>query len=320
MTTVARVEGISDRTLTRLIRYGAIALGVMLVAFVAIYYKGQHVDSGPSLGERQIDSAEQAVRQAPQNVAARLSLAATYLKDGRPDAALTQYDEILRAVPGNRAALLGAGTATMQNGDLDGAVTLFTKVVAGTKNVEFSNVDPQLQTAYYWLGSIAAQRGNYDDAVKNIRASLKVDDSDADSWYLLGTLQIKQGDPKGAVASLQRAIAFVPTGWCEPYTALGGAYTAMKAPQLAEYAGAMVDFCTKNPGNATKRLSALISGPAAIDAMLGLGLIAETQSDRAAAVDWYRKVLVADPTNTNATTALGRLDATGAPTTQPKAG
>jgi len=31
-------------------------------------------------------------------------------------------------------------------------------------------------------------------------------------------------------------------------------------------------------------------------------------------------VLVADPTNTNANTALGRLDAPGAPTTQPKAG
>ena len=319
MTTLARVEGISDRTLTRLIRYGAIALAVMLVAFIAFYYKGQHVDSGPSLGERQIDSAEQAVRQAPQNVAARLSLAATYLKDGRPADALTQYEEILRAVPGNRAAMLGAGTAKMQDGDLDGAVALFAKIVAGTKNVEFSNVDPQLQSAYYWLGSIAAQRGNYDDAVKNIRASLKVDDSDADSWYLLGTLQIKQGDPQGAVASLKRAIAFVPTGWCEPYSALRDAYTASKAAELAEYAGAMGDFCGKRPDDATRRLSALTTGPAATDAMLGLGLIAETQSDRTAAVDWYRKVLVADPKNATAITALGRLDAAGTTTTPTKA-
>jgi tetratricopeptide (TPR) repeat protein len=319
MTTLARVDGISDRTLTRLIRYGAIALAVMLVAFVAIYYRGTHVDSGPSLSERQIDSAERAVRQAPQNVAARLSLAATYLKDGRPEDALTQYQEILRAVPGNRAALLGAGTATMQNGDLDGAVAYFNKIVAGTKNVEFSNVDPQLQSAYYWLGSIAAQRNNYDDAVKNIRLSLKVDDSDADSWYLLGTLQIKQGDPKGAVASLQRAIAFVPTGWCDPYGALGDAYRAMKAPELTEYAGAMQDFCTKNPDSATKRLSALTTGPAAVDAMLGLGLIAETQSDRNAAIGWYRKVLVADPTNSTATTAMGRLGASGTSTSTTKA-
>ena len=312
MTTLARVDGISDRTLNRLIRYGALALAVMLAAFVAIYYRGQHVDSGPSLSERQIDSAEQSVRQAPQNVAARLSLAATYLKDGRPGDALTQYEEILRAVPGNRAATLGAGTAKMQNGDLDGAVRMFTAVVSGTKNVEFSNVDPQLQSAYYWLGSIAAQRGNYDAAVTNIRASLKVDNSDADAWYLLGTLQTKQGDPKGAVASIQRAIAFVPTGWCEPYTALGDAYTAMKAPELADYAGAMVDFCSKNTDSATKRLSGLTRGPASLEAMLGLGLIAETQSDRTTAISWYRKVLVADSTNATARTALSRLDAAGA--------
>ena len=325
MTTLARVEGISDRTLTRLIRYGAIALGVILVAFVTIYYRGQHVDAGPSLSERQVTSAEQAVRQAPQNIAVRLSLAATYLKDGRPDDAVTQYQEILKAVPGNRAALLGEGTAKMQNGDLDGAVALFTKVVAGTKNVEFSNVDPQLQSAFYWLGSIAAQRGHYDEAVTDIRSSLKVDDSDADAWYLLGTLQSKQGDPKGAVASLQRAIAFVPTGWCQPYSALNGAYTAMKAPAQAEYAGAMLDFCNKNPDSATKRLTALTSGPAAVDAMLGLGLVAETQSNRPAAVGWYRKVLVVDPANASATTALGRLGtagtvaAAGSPTTQAKA-
>jgi tetratricopeptide (TPR) repeat protein len=315
MTTLVRADGISDRTLTRLIRYGAIALAVMLVAFTAIYYRGTHVDSGPTLSERQIDSAEQAVRQAPQNVAARLSLAATYLKDGRPSDALTQYEEILRAVPGNRAAMLGAGTATMQDGDLDGAVAYFNRIIAGTKNVEFSNVDPQLQSAYYWLGSIAAQRGNYGDAVKNIRASLKVDDSDADSWYLLGTLQVKQGDAQGAVASLQRAIAFVPTGGCEPYAALGDAYRALKSAALTEYAGAMQDFCAKNPDSATKRLTALTTGPAAVNAMLGLGLIAETRSDRATATDWYRKVLVADPKNATATTAMGRLGGSGTSTT-----
>ena len=49
-----------------------------------------------------------------------------------------------------------------------------------------------------------------------------------------------------------------------------------------------------------RRLTALTSGSAAIDAMLGLGMVAEASSNRDEAVSWYRKVLAADAKNTTA--------------------
>jgi len=70
-------------------------------------------------------------------------------------------------------------------------------------------------------------------------AALKIDRADSDALYLLGVAQLKDGSPKLAVASLNQALLFVPTGWCEPYSQLTLAYGKLaQAPQKA-YATAM---------------------------------------------------------------------------------
>jgi Tfp pilus assembly protein PilF len=152
------------------------------------------------------------------------------------------------------------------------------------------------------------KQNDSDAAIKELTAALGIDNSDADAWYLLGTAQSSKGQDKAAVESLKRALLFVPTGWCEPYGALSASYTKLSLAEMAEYAGAMLDFCNKKPDAATNRLKALTTGPAAVSALLGLGLIAESTSDRTAAADWYQKVLKADAGNATALTALGRLN------------
>ena len=76
---------------------------------------------------------------------------------------------------------------------------------------------------------------------------------------------------------------------------------------MAEFEAAMVELCEKRPAEAARQLARLTSGPAAIDAMLGLGMAAEAQSLRASAVRWYRKVLAAEAQNFNARSGLARL-------------
>jgi tetratricopeptide (TPR) repeat protein len=318
MTTLARVEAISDQTLSRLLKWGAVALGVLLVVFIAIYYRGTHVSAGPSLPDRQVLGAEENVRANPQNVNARLELANNYLKANRPEDAISQYDEILKAVPGLQAAVFGEASAKMQTGDTAGAKALYLQVIKTQKKGEFAAADPLLASAHYWLGKIAADASDWKTAATELKAGLVADNADADGWYLLGTVQTKAGDPKSAVTSLERAVAFVPTGWCEPYAALGDAYTALKAPEMSAYAGAMSTFCHDDADGAVTQLQTLTSGPAKVPAMLALGLIAETQSDRTTASGWYTKVLKADPANATAKTAMSRLTApaaSGAPTT-----
>ncbi|MFN8148199.1 MAG: tetratricopeptide repeat protein [Candidatus Nanopelagicales bacterium] len=327
MATLARVDAISDRTLSRLVKWGVVALVVLVATFGVIYYLGRHVNTGPTLADRQVASAEQALRDAPKNVQTRLRLAATYQAVGRLDDAMAQYDEVLRAVPGNRTALLAKGQLVLNAGDAAQAKTLFTKITTDGSKEEFSLADPNLGAAHYFLAKIAGDSSDWKTALTEIKAALAVDRTDADSLFLQGQLQGKAGDEAGAVASYAAALSFVPTGWCEPYQAMQASYTSLGKSAFAEYAGAMAAFCQKDPEGATQRLTALADGDAKLPAMLGLALIAETQSQRDQAVGWYQKVLKVDPRNSTALTGIGRLTGTdsdghgasAAPTTQAKA-
>lgn len=298
-----------DRGLTWALRGAVAVLLVGAVAFVAFYRSDQHVAEGPSVGERQVEAAEQAVVKAPNSIPARLTLAKAYKETDRPDDALRQYDQVLKVDGSNRAALIGRGSILLARNDLTGATSAYQRITKTAARGEFANADPQLEEAHYYLGVIADKQGKPKQAIAEIEAAVRIDPGDADAWYLLGTVHLKAGDPDRAVKALREALKFVPTGWCEPYTALGQAYGKLQRAPEAEYAGAMFDFCQKRPADAERRLKPLVTGPVAVDAMLGLGMIAESGTRPDEAVAWYRKVLAVDAKNFYATIALARIQA-----------
>ncbi len=297
-----------EQTLDRLIRLGlkAVVVGIALVAI--IYYLDRR-DTSPSLVERQISAAEDAVRNAPTNVGLRLRLADVYRAADRPDSALDQYDEVLKAEPGQGTALLGRGEVLAETGDLSGATQSFEQIIGEAKGAEFSAVDPQLEAAYYGLGSVMLKRHQAKDAMQAAKKAVKIEPTDSDAWDLLGRAALKAGAYGSAVEALRQAVLFVPTGWCAPYKELSKAYGAQHRKPYAQYAGAMVDLCEERPDDAVHRLKRLTSGPVAVDAMLGLGMAAEAESHRASATRWYQKVVAADPQNFNARSGLNRLGA-----------
>ena len=299
-------------------RLGVSVLVVGFAAFGVIYYQDQHVDAGPSLVGRQIEGAEAAVKKAPNNIGTRLQLAEAYRIDKRYDDELKQYDEILKADKTNRTALLGRGGALMAKGDLKGAAAAYHKITASARTGEFAGADPQLQEARYYLGDIALKQGNIKEAITELTAALRITRSDSDALYLMGVARLKNGEPQLAVDALKQALLFVPTGWCEPQTQLAAAYTKLGQAPQATYAGAMADFCLKKPAVAKTRLTSLTTGPVKLEAFLGLGLIAETESKNAEAIAWYQKALAVDAKNINALSSLSRLGVgpTSTPTTQ----
>jgi hypothetical protein len=101
----------------------------------------------------------------------------------------------------------------------------------------------------------------------------------------------------------------VPTGWCEPYSELAVAYGQLNLSPQKTYATGMANFCLKKPAEATTQLKSLINGPVGVDALLGLGLMAETESKNAEAITWYKQVIAKDAKNTTASAALSRLGA-----------
>jgi tetratricopeptide (TPR) repeat protein len=300
----------SEQTLDRLIRVGLKAL-VVGIALAAIIYFLERRDTTPSLVERQIAAAEAAVREQPAETGLRLRLADMYRAAKRPDDALEQYDAVLEVEAGQSTALLGRGEVLAESGSLSGAKQSFEKVIGRTKGAEFATVDPQLEAAYYGLGSVMLKQHRAKGAMRAAKKAVDIEPTDADALYLLGTAAVKAGTYGQAVKALRQAVLFVPTEWCEPYEGLSKAYSAQHRKPYAEYASAMVELCEEDPAGASQRLKRLASGPVAVDAMLGLGMAAEAQSHRASAARWYRKVLAADPESFNARGGLARLGVIG---------
>jgi len=301
--------GVSDRALHRLVVAMAAGLALLLTAFVVVYYLGQRSSSGPTLTERQVASAEAAVKANPNDLSLRLQLAASYRSNRQYSDALAQYDELLRVGPTNRSSLVGKGETQMDMGDLAGAMTTLQKVTGAKMTWTYEAVDPQLEKAFYDLGSISAKQGNGAEAVAYLMAALKIDSTDADALYLLGTTQLKSGDANAAINSLKQAVLFVPTGWADPYTAMSQAYTKLGKQPEATYASAMAAFCNGDLDTSKNQLASLTSTSVKVDAMLGLGMIAEKVNDNATAVSWYTRVLKARPGDFTATSGLSRLNA-----------
>ncbi len=273
----------SDRTVALLLRIGAAVLAVGLVAFGVLYYKDQHVAAAPSIIERQVSLTEAAVRKNPNDLQARLQLGEVYGQAARYDDAVKQFDQVLKAAPGSKDALLGKGFVLMTQGPARQGRRPLTQIVKGTRKGEFAGADSQLGSAYYYLGTIAVKQHKPDVALTQLSHALTIEPTDSDAMYQVGLAQMQKGANVQAISTFRNALRFVPTGWCEPYQQMQTAFTSLKKPELATYASAMAGFCGGKVDEAKTQLTALTAGPAAADAMLGLGLIAETANDTKAA-------------------------------------
>ncbi len=310
-------RGSADRRWTLLLRGGAALLAVLVVAFGVLYWTDQRTPSSPSMNQRAIGIAEAAVRKAPNDVPARLALAGAYTTDRRYDDAVSQADQVLKVDAMNVSAFLSKGYALYLKGDLPGASAAYQKVVDNGPKGEFSQVDGLVQEAHYYLGAILVKQHEPADAIAELDLALRMNPTDADALYQRGLADAATGKTRDAVTDYSKALAFVPTGWPEPWVGLAAAYTTLKDQPRAAYATAMSHLATSKVEQARTELGALLDGPVAVQAMVGLGTLAQTQGDDGQALDWYEKALKADPGNAAATAAVADLKSTGMPSSAP---
>jgi tetratricopeptide (TPR) repeat protein len=298
-----------DRELNRWIRRVLLLLVVGTIAFVAFYGLDRWRPATTPIVDQRLATLEQAVRDKPDDIASRGQLADTYVAKGRFDDALIQYDAILATGKADELAKYGRAGAHMGLGKLDDAATDYQAVVEIAKGGEMANVDPMLEASYYSLGSIAMQQARPADAITHLQKALAIKRSDADALYLIGTAYVATGETDKAETVLRAAVAFVPIGWSEPYTALAAGFTKAGKTAMAEWAGAMANLADRKPDLAEPRLLAIADGDAAVDAAIGLGLLYETKGDTAAAAGWYGKALAKSPDNAAARLGMGRVGA-----------
>jgi len=292
---------------------------VGIPAFLLFYWNDRHVDPGGTADQRAIAAAEAAVQTSPNDPAARDHLAAAYVSGGRLQEGIDQFTEALKLVPGDRAALLGRAITYRKANQLDLAQTDLQSFITANKDGEFAKTDPQLEQVYYELGVVNLLQGHAPDAVTALTSAVAIDASDADALYSLGVALTQAGDPTKGVIAFKQAIAFVPTGWSEPYAKLGDAYKALGNTDGVAYSTGMVAFIAGQFDAADAALLPLINGSMKTDALIGLALTAAARGDNPAAISYYNKALATDPGNTSASIGLAALGAPvpAAPSTAP---
>lgn len=307
MMRVTSLTNLSDRQLDRLIkRVGLLAL-VVLIGFVAFYVFDRYRLPQAPIVDREVASLESAVQANPSDIASRGRLADLYVAKGRYQDAITQYDQILKANQDTVQAHFGRGEALRLSGQLDAAAKDYQAVVDALKDTDQGTVDKTLEAAYLGLGTISIDQGRPTDAIDQLQKALAISPADADALNLLGSAYVKTGDTAKAIDALNKAIAFVPYGWADPYVTLAAAYAKAGDVAHAEWAGAMADLSNGNGTSAETRLKPLTSGTAALDAAIGLGVIYETRGDTASASQWYARALALDPSNDAAKLGLTRV-------------
>jgi tetratricopeptide (TPR) repeat protein len=306
---VTSLANMDDRQLNTWIKRLVLILAAGTVLFVGFYVFDRWRPAATPIVDRRMSALEQQVRDKPDDIAARGSLADMYVVKGRFQEAVDQYNLILAAGKAEEQATYGRGGAYMGLEQYAAAATDYQHVVDLVKDSEMANVDPMLQASYYSLGSIAMKQGDPAEAITNLEKALAIKRSDADALYLIGTAYVATGETDKAETALRSAVAFVPIGWSDPYAALVDAYTKAGKTALAQWAAAMVDLASGKPELAEPQLTALADGDAALDAAIGLGLLYETRGDTATAATWYRTALSTNPDNAAASLGLSRVSA-----------
>jgi tetratricopeptide (TPR) repeat protein len=314
---ITSLTEISDRQLDRLVKRIAAILLIGLIAFVGFYVLDRWRAPAAPIVDQRTAALEQAVRDDPADIPSRGQLADIYVATGRYVEAIAQYDAILDAGKDVELAHMGRGKAYQASGQLDAATRDFQEVVDIAKGGEMANVDPMLEAAYYSLGSIAMDQGKPAEAIGHLEKALAIKRSDADALNLISKAHLAVGDTDKAILTAKAAIAFVPIGWTDPYLTLSQTYTKAGQPEMAEWAAAMADFSDGKTDQARTRLTVLSGGgPAAVDAMIGLGLIAESAGELPLAATWYEQALAVDPNNAAARLGVGRAGSGNAPATE----
>ena len=206
-----------------------------------------------------------AVQLAPEMAEARRLLAHTYLRSGQTDRVFPLLDPLLKQARPDAAALDLVAEAYLQNGDLSRAETLFAQVAKINPN------DPRAQTALALaqinkgnaeagfarleaaaardsgtatdlaLISVRMRRNELDAALKAIdRLQAKAADKPL-AYNLRGRVLALRKDAAGARASFERAVSV----------------DAVFTPAILSLAA--MDMAEKKPGDARKRIEALLA-------------------------------------------------------------
>lgn len=230
-----------------------------------------------------LNTLQNAVKRAPQNMDAQYQLALTLESVGRNDEAIPLFAKVLAARPQNSEVLTNYGLALVQTGKAKEAVPLYLRAVKLTPDdatvhqdlgvaylqqsdldnaiAEFTRgtqLDPQSAQLAYDLGLAYKLKDRFPESIAAFERARALDPQLADAPYSLGVLYMQQGDFDKAAGVLRSAVALRPEN-ADAWGMLGSVLKQDgKSQEAADALRRSIALDPGQPGNHVNLASVLI--------------------------------------------------------------
>lgn len=284
---------------------------------------------------RAIIELEANVRKAPNDFNARMRLAQAYAVAGRDKDAQKQYEAILQVNDQFVPAISGIGFLALSQQQWEEGEKYYRRIIELIKDDLPKGGEGTLETAYYYLGTALYEQGEYEEAAQNFKEALILKRDSADVHYALAVAYRALGSDNAYRKSLENALLFDPKlpeanfDLGEILVEEGDVARAAELFRLSSDAAPNVDkprVALEKLGPFKQRFdkaeqlmssdakAALVEArvaaalePQNVDAQLLAAQGFEKTGDKERAEAAYRRVLLLDPENAQATQGLKRV-------------
>jgi Flp pilus assembly protein TadD len=147
-------------------------------------------------------SCKRSLELASRSVDSRRALAALYYSDGKVDAAMAAYRDLLRLNPQDADAQVGLGDALAAAGRNAEAEASLRRAI---------EVDPAYWNSYAALGTFLFDRGRTEEAEAALRKVTDLVPTSANAWSNLGAAAQLRGDMPTAVQAFEKSLQLEPS-------------------------------------------------------------------------------------------------------------
>jgi protein O-mannosyl-transferase len=157
------------------------------------------------LREGKVDEAmndfQQALKTNPDDAEAHSNLAIALRQKGRTDEAIAHYQAALKIKPNYADAHYNLGNALLQKGRMNDAITQYQDTL---------QLQPDYAEAHFNLGIALDQTGRTDEAIEHFQKTLALNPNFAEAHFRLGNAFSQKGQLAEAITEFQKALQFTP--------------------------------------------------------------------------------------------------------------
>jgi Flp pilus assembly protein TadD len=326
-------------------RWMKVATWVLVFAVILVagyvgysYYSDVRLRDTQSPAARAVANLAAVVSKSPNVAMARVRLAEAMMANGQQSEAIAQLEAALMIEKNNVAALTDLGLIAMQRSEWPKSEQYWTNLITILGAEQMSAQDQRLADVYYYLGTTFVEEKRYEEAVANLKESIKIkrdsspvhymlsvayqrlgladmqkeeltivlafDPTQAQANYDMGLLQLKAGDVAAAAELFRIAADAAPAGITDPQKQIDLLGSA------SEHLATAVKLKTSDPKRALSeaRIAAAIA-PTNVAAVRLTAELWEVNKDNARAQNAWERVLELVPGDAQATDAIKRLSA-----------